>query len=73
MAKLSARGRTELARFTNGVEERVLMSDRTVLRKFIGLGGWNVVGKLGKATTTEAWIKIMKDAGWNPKMGRNGR
>lgn len=76
MAKLSARGRTELVRvkkqftYTSSLdgeevtytEKRALMSDYTILSTTGG--GWKVRGKLKKNVKPEMWRDKMLESGW---------
>lgn len=77
MAKLSARGRTELHRVskTNGttVRKLALMSDNTVLQCYTFVEydgrsrrntGWGVVGKLRKEIKPETWLENKLNDGW---------
>lgn len=80
MAKLSARGRTELARVAKTVTDEdgterttkhVLMSDRKVLtwrgwHSVVGKSntGWKVRGTLKAGITTEQWIALREAQGY---------
>ena len=73
MAKLSARGRTEVARFTDGIVELALMSDGVILKKIVGFQGYTVHAKLKKGANPSRWVELMgKQSGWRSKNGRNG-
>jgi len=73
MAKLSARGRTEIYRIFkplsqedafngNKATKKVLMSDRHVLVNFGW--GWKQAGKLGPELQPEEWLTRKLSAGW---------
>lgn len=79
MAKLSARGRTELYRVakqlegTTTIHKRALMSDNVILASYSFLeydgrhrrsSGWHVHGKLKTGVTPEQWLERRLSEGW---------
>jgi hypothetical protein len=72
MAKLSARGRTQIAEAVKTVNSSYdgrplelkhrLMSDGVVLRK--SGSGWSVKDKLKEGVTNEQWVQGRRVTGW---------
>lgn len=62
MAKLSARGRTEIYRLTRDGAKKMLMSDRVIL--WNGGGGWKKMGRLKTEITSEKWLEHRLAEGW---------